>query len=114
MTKRRLRVHPEVIDSDLAEAVGYYADLDPSLPERLADDFASGLRRIEAHAAVLSEYLPGWRRVLLRTFPYLLAYAVDDDSVHVVGLFHTHRDPTAIQEALRTRSGDDSVASPTY
>ncbi len=102
----RLRVHPDVVAVDLAEAITYYAQLDPSLPERLADDFASGLRWIEAHPILLREYLTGWRRVLLTTFPYLFAYAVEDDEVLVVGLFHTRRDPEAIRAALVERAAD--------
>lgn len=104
MTQWRVRVHPDVVNADLAEAIDYYADLDPSLPERLADDFASGLRRIEAHPILLREYTIGWRRILLATFPYLLAYAVEGDEVLVAGLFHVRRDPDAIRAALDTRA----------
>lgn len=103
MTDRRFRVHPAVIDLDLTEAVAYYTDVDAALPPRLAEDFNSTLRRIEANPLAPGEYMPGWRRVLLRVFPYLVAYSVDEHDVHVVGMFHTRRDPDLIKRTLGDR-----------
>jgi hypothetical protein len=58
------------------------------------------LRRIAAHPTLLAECQPGWRRVLLARFPYLVAYVVDDETIYVVGLFHTRRDPAPLNDTM--------------
>ncbi|MFT4298735.1 MAG: type II toxin-antitoxin system RelE/ParE family toxin [Aeromicrobium sp.] len=103
MSKRVLRSHPKLSD-DLNEALAYYDDVSPALADRLLDSFAEGLHRIEAHPATGVEYLPGWRRVVLRTFPYLVIYAVDEEMIHVVAMFHTRRDPDLIRRTLEGRN----------
>jgi len=100
---RSFRVHPEVVESDLADAVSYYRDIDEALPGRLVEEYEAGLRRIAAHPTLLAEYQPGWRRVLLARFPYLLAFVVSEETIHVVGLFHTRREPAMMAGAVRDR-----------
>ncbi|MFT4287106.1 type II toxin-antitoxin system RelE/ParE family toxin [Nocardioides sp.] len=88
---------------DLTEAVDYYRSIDADLPMRFADSYAQAVQQVWAHPTAIAEYLPGWRRVLLRTFPYLLVYAVDDEQIHVVGLFHTRRNPEFIKQTVGSR-----------
>ncbi len=101
--RRGLQVHPGVIDSDLADAVAYYADIDPNLAVRLVAEYEAGLRRIAAHPTLLSEYRPGWRRVLLGHFPYVLGFVVDGETAQVVGLFHSRMNPTDLDRKVRER-----------
>jgi plasmid stabilization system protein ParE len=37
----------------------------------------------------------GTREYLVRGLPYLLIYSVDDDSIEIIAVFHTSRDPRA-------------------
>ena len=103
MTSHSLRVHPDVLD-DLREAITYYRDLDdPALPERFVNAYAEALNQIEAHPQAGREYLPGYRRVVALPFPYLLAYAVDEEVVHVAALLHAKRNPETNERILHSR-----------
>ena len=46
-----------------------------------------------AHAAVHGDV----RRALVRRFPYVVYYRIDDDLVTVLAIMHSHRDPAAWQ-----------------
>ncbi|MFV0463013.1 MAG: type II toxin-antitoxin system RelE/ParE family toxin [Nostocoides sp.] len=104
MTSRSLRVHPEFLD-DLRDAIDYYRSQDdPILPERFVDAYAEALTHVEEHPLTGREYLPGYRRVVAIPFPYLLAYAVDDESVYVAALLHANRNPETNARILRSRA----------
>ena len=102
MTERVVRVHPGV-RADLQEAVDYYREIDESLPARLIDSYVEALGLIKNHPLALAEYVPGYRRVVLRTFPYLLAFVIDDDGILVAALLHVRRDPETSRSTLAGR-----------
>jgi plasmid stabilization system protein ParE len=49
----------------------------------------------------------GTRRVLLRRFPYKLFFLAGGDELVVVMFSHAARDPEAVRQRLRRRSGMD-------
>jgi hypothetical protein len=82
-----VRVHPDVLSVDVPEAIAYYDEIDVSLADRLTQAIVDAINQIEAHPLVFAEYVPGFRRVVLVPFPYLLAFAVYDDAITARGLF---------------------------
>ncbi len=103
MTSRVFRVHPELLDG-LREAIDHYRSQgDFTLPERFVAAYAEALTHIEEHPLTGREYVPGYRRQVAIPFPYLLAYAVDDESVCVAALLHANRNPDANARMLRSR-----------
>ncbi|MDR3068737.1 MAG: type II toxin-antitoxin system RelE/ParE family toxin [Cellulomonas sp.] len=100
---RRLRVHPDLL-ADVAEALDYYRQVDPALAARFFNSYTQGLRWIRGNPLAAREYVPGFRRVVLVPFPYLVAFAVDDEHVHVAALLHTRRDPQTNRTVLERRS----------
>lgn len=103
MSSRSFRVHPDLLD-DLRDAIDYYRRQDPGLPQRFVDAYAEALKQAEEFPLAGREYLSGFRRLVAVPFPYLLAYAVDDESVLVVALLHAQRDPSTNERILRSRS----------
>lgn len=103
MTHRAVRVHPDVLSADVPEATAYYDEIDPKLADRLSQLIADALHQIEAHPLVFAEYIPGFRRVVLVPFPYLLAFAVHKDAIDVGALLHVQRDPATNENMLRSR-----------
>jgi len=103
MRRRRFSVHSGLL-ADLAEVRDYYRQIDPALATRFLDSYAKSLRRIKENPLVPREYLAGWRRVVLVPFPYLVVFSVDDESIDVTALLHTHRDPETNRAVLEQRS----------
>jgi hypothetical protein len=102
MSDRARRVHPNLVN-DIAEAIAYYGAQDGELPGRFIEAYAASLRRIEEYPLMVREYLLGYRRVVVLPFPYLLAYAVDDDGIYIAALLHVRRDPATNETILRSR-----------
>lgn len=57
---------------------------------RAADACLSAIRRSPFAYPMVNEQT---RRALLKRFPYMLLYVVDDDSIAVLACFHAKRDP---------------------
>lgn len=104
MSQRHFRVHPDVLDTDLKDALRYYGDLDGSLASRLTESFIEALHHIESHPLASREYISDYRRIVLIPFPYMLVYAVDPESVYVVALLHNQRNPEANESLIAARS----------
>ncbi|MCL2850226.1 MAG: type II toxin-antitoxin system RelE/ParE family toxin [Micrococcales bacterium] len=101
--KRRFKVHPGVL-ADLADARNYYREIDPALAARFFLSYANSLQHIRKNPLVPREYVPGWRRVVLVPFPYVVAFSVDDKSIDVTALLHARRDPQSNRAVLEQRS----------
>jgi plasmid stabilization system protein ParE len=46
------------------------------------------------------ELIPGVRRSVTRTFPYLVFYALDRNTIHILAVIHAAQDPYYIAERL--------------
>ena len=89
-------------EQDLDEAFAWYERQRAGLGEEFlsaVDACLQGIRRTPGMHAVIFE---GYRRGLVRRFPYAVFYDHDDenDTVTVYGVFHTSRDPEKWRERL--------------
>jgi plasmid stabilization system protein ParE len=108
VARPRLLFHPAIID-DLEAIVTYYAELDESLPSRFRARFreqVSRLRRLPRSGAVLFEDV---RRVVIKRFPYLVVYRIQDEQVLVLAVISFRRDPDWIRRIASSRSTDIST-----
>jgi plasmid stabilization system protein ParE len=92
------------IEGDVTAAVGYYADIDPQLAMRFADEIERTLLLIQAYPLAARLLYGDVRRMVLDIFPYLLTYRVDHEHIRVQLLVHTRRDPEWIRRISRERS----------
>ena len=67
-------------------------------------DLAQADRRIDDILAAGSVMSAVQLTVFAVPFPYLLAYAVDEDHVHVAALLHVRLNPKSHEAALHSRS----------
>jgi toxin ParE1/3/4 len=91
-----LIVNPEA-EADLVDAKSWYDDVRPGLGDEFlleVEDVLGGIRRMpELYGKVFQDL----RLVLLRRFPYIVVYRVDEDQITVVAVYHTSRDPRGWQ-----------------
>ena len=90
----QLVVEPEAED-DLANAYDWYeeqrAGLGIDFLNCINDVFRCIRDTPEMHAVAHNNV----RQTLVKRFPYVVCYTVDEDPVYVVAVFHGHRDPNA-------------------
>jgi plasmid stabilization system protein ParE len=88
-----LVVEPEA-EEDLADAYDWYEGQRPGLGrefiECVQEVFDCIRRTPEVHAVAYR----GVRQTLVRRFPYVVCYTFEADTVHVIAVFHGHRDPS--------------------
>jgi plasmid stabilization system protein ParE len=95
-------LHPQVED-DVQAAADYYADIDPDLAERLADDITATLARTKRLPLIGPHLDDRLRHQVLEVFPYMVLYAVTDEHVHVTSLEHVKGDPEGILRRAHRR-----------
>jgi plasmid stabilization system protein ParE len=90
--KYQLVVEPEA-EVDLDEAYRWYESQRSGLGGEFIACVDAALERIrempELHAVVYKNV----RQALIRRFPYVLCYVLEEPLVSVVAVFHGHRDP---------------------
>jgi toxin ParE1/3/4 len=92
--KRRLIVRVEA-EQELAEAAEWYERKRPRLGRELIDVVQEALNAImdapEVHALWKAGY--PYRKHVLRRFPFVVFFAVEGSSIHVVAFAHSKRRP---------------------
>jgi toxin ParE1/3/4 len=80
---------------ELVEAVRWYNDRRPGWGGRLFDAVAETFRLIETYPEVGSPWpgRPAARQLVVRGFPYVVAYRLRPDDIYVVAVAHTRRRP---------------------
>jgi toxin ParE1/3/4 len=78
---------------ELVEAYDWYEAELPGLGVRFQAEIDSTLVRMTANPLQFPAVLRGARRALLRRFPYMLFFTIEDNTLLVIACFHVSRDP---------------------
>ncbi len=83
------------------EARQFYEGRLDGLGARFTGELRATLRRIQDLPLAWPEVDTTVRRALVNRFPYLVHYAVEQDAVIIVGVYHAKRRPIAWRSRLR-------------
>jgi len=89
---KALELHPVAV-AEGEEATAWYAERDPRVAGRFAEELEAALNRIAEAPHRWPSYLHGTRRVRLTRFPYLVAYREEPSRILVVAVAHIKRKP---------------------
>ena len=99
-------LHPAA-DEEFAEAVRYYAEIDPDLGVRFHCEIQRLIEDVCAHPEHYRKLDPPARRLISTDFPYALIYLEKPDRVWIVAVMHLKRRPatgtTGSESRLRSR-----------
>jgi hypothetical protein len=85
-------LHPAA-DQELAEAVGYYAEIDPDLGVRFYREMERLIRDVCAQPERFRQFDPPARRHFSTQFPFAIIYLEKPDQVWIVAGMHLKRRP---------------------
>ena len=85
-------LHPAA-DGELAEAVRYYAEIDPELGLRFYHEMERLIGDVSAHPERYRKLDSHTRRHISTDFPYALIYLQKQDYVWIVAVMHLKRRP---------------------
>lgn len=79
--------------SDLSEADEWYQARQAGLGDALLAEFERTARLIAERPTMYPKVEGDARRALLRGFPYQVIYLEEAESIEIVAVLHSHRDP---------------------
>ncbi len=103
MSLRQRRTHVGV-EADVIEVFDYYRAISPELPEQFLGRLRQSLDFVEHHPLAGGPLFESYRHVVLRRFPYMIVYAVTDETVDVLAAIHVRRDPAWIEAEVTGRT----------
>ena len=89
---RTIRLKPKV-RIDLTAAKAWYDEQRDGLGREFVLDFENALGLINRMPSRFREVKQGYRRALLRRFPYVVFFRYDESEIVVIGVYHAKRDP---------------------
>ncbi len=100
-----VRYLPEVAE-DAREAADWYAQHGLGLRQRFRDSIKMAVLAVREKPGHYRCVHGEFRRVLLRRFPYALWFRLHNETVIVVCIFHSARDPGELRKHLENRWSD--------
>lgn len=82
----------EEAKSDVRESIAWYKNINPILSKRFANSFKNSVKQIKENPFQYQIRYDEVRVVLLRTFPYLIHFSIDNETIVIKAVFHTSRD----------------------
>jgi len=79
---------------EIDEAIGYYAEISPSIPEKFIEDLSTTYNTLSKNPYYQKRYL-NFRGLPLKRFPFILFFDLDEKQqiVKIVSCFHTSKNP---------------------
>lgn len=88
----RYEFHPEALEEYRAAAV-YYASCQSQLGMRFIESIESAIQQVVAAPNRWHRLEDDLRRFLVPVFPYVIIYSVETDSILILSVMHSHREP---------------------
>lgn len=92
-----LELH-ELAEEELWEAVDYYDENRHRLGREFARELQTVMKNVREHPARFPKVKNELRKAVLNRFPYIIIFEIQSDTVFVLSIFHTSRNPKVWQE----------------
>lgn len=90
------------VEQDIEAAFDWYEDQQPGLGVEFLEELRHSYDRIATGPRHYSKLIAGFRRALLRRFPFGVYFVVEPDRVVVLAVLHLARDPRIWQQRVAT------------
>lgn len=94
-----LVIAPEA-ERDISEAYGWYEGRRAGLGEEFLGSLDACIETIRRQPGMYPLVYEGYRRALLRRFPYAVFYEHVATTIYIYSVFHTSRDPDKWRQRL--------------
>lgn len=78
---------------EVSEALAYYKAIDVNLSKRMVREIDEALNRIQQFPDGWHPLTGGLRQLRLRSFPYVVIYKAQTDTIGIIAFANTHRRP---------------------
>ena len=95
----QLLVKPEA-EADLEEVATWYNRQQEGLGDEFVDAAKEAIRQIRRNPTLFEVVYGSVRAAMLKKFPYVVYFEVEEDQIAVFGVFHGRRDPNVWQARI--------------
>jgi len=95
----RLTVDPAA-EEDILDAYSWYEARSPGLGAKFLNSLDATFEIVIENPAAFPVVVEEVRRTITRTFPYLIFYTSNGDSIHILGVIHAAQDPDFVAARL--------------
>jgi len=92
-----LRVR-QIARQEIISAARYYGRKSPTLGLQFFDRIDNLFALIKEHPLLFPLSFPQFRRALLKQFPYVIFYEIENDMILVGAVLHQHQDTSVISD----------------
>jgi plasmid stabilization system protein ParE len=96
---RSFIIQPDA-EADIEAARDWYEQQKPGLGTTFVAAIDSCFRRIQAMPGIYAVVARGVRLARIQRFPYVVLYRLTDDTIEVLAVMHTSRDPQTWQSRI--------------
>jgi plasmid stabilization system protein ParE len=102
MKPYKVRISPDAL-LDIQEATNWYNEQVPKLGTRFQDDTKNQINKLKNNALKHSIRYADVRCALIKKFPFLIHFVVDEDNqlVEIFAILHTSRNPKIWEKRAR-------------
>lgn len=98
---KRYAVEAEIaVEADVEAAFDWYEGEEPGLGFEFLDEVRAAYHRILEHPFGFQDLRSGIRRALTRRFPYAVYFSVEGETIVIVAVLSTARDPAEWQRRI--------------
>jgi len=94
-----LKLHPDA-EVDLNLARDQYAKIDPVLAERFVAMLDETFGRIQKFPHLYPFESATAQKILMKRFPFIVLYEVYHETIMILAIFNTNRDPKVLSDRL--------------
>ncbi len=87
-------------ESDILDGFIDYEERLDGLGERFLDEVENSFNRIKSDPYLYQEIEEGIRRSITHTFPYIVFYTIEENTIFVLAVIHAAQDPEYIASRL--------------
>jgi len=97
--KYKVIIRPEA-ETDLKEAFFWYEDKRKGLGHDFLLHIDAGIRFISRNPNIYKSEYKGSKKHLVKRFPYKIIYLIEKETVFILAIIHTKRNPELIKKRL--------------
>ena len=96
----RIIIKP-IVWFDLEQAITWYEKQKIGLGRKFFYKFEEGIERIIANPYAYKNITSEVKRALLKNFPYKIFYAISENEILIIGVFHSKRSNAFVRKRVR-------------
>ncbi len=95
----KIILHP-LSEQDLDESIKHYEEIDKNLKEKFIKELDFTFNQIKLNPKLYPLVTTYSHKKVMQKFPYIVYYTIYDNTINILAIFHTSRNPYTLKKRL--------------